>query len=336
LIAGRHHPHSPRSGLTLVELVVVLMILVTLAGAAVVALEGLVEQSRYDSTQRTLQAFEHAVLGRDGLIDANKRPWIQGFVADMGRLPRAIDIDPSAEVENLQLQELWHLPTGAATKFGIQHPDGDPQVTLAVGWRGPYLNPPGWDFSTEGAQLLDGVGNPFVFKRADGADATLGDPIAQVISLGADGVLLPDGVGYDAFDIVVLESTVATEITPEIAARHLGDVPVRVSNLPAGSRVLLRVYGPRDGLAVTLDQEGPLAEAGGEVQWVFSNVPIGARVLRAYRLDSTEVPDEEAEVVSAFAHGPIVPITVLAGGIHEVVIEFPELSSQPPPDDEAP
>lgn len=323
-----------RAGLTLVELVVVLMILVTLAGAAVVALEGLVEQSRYDSTQRTLRSFEHAVLGRDGLIDANNRPWIQGFVADMGRLPRAIDIDPSDEVENLQPQELWHLPTGAATKFGIQHPDGDADVTLAVGWRGPYLNPPGWDFSTEGAQLLDGVGNPFVFKRADGADVILGEPIAQFVALGADGVLLPDGTGYDAFSAVVLESTLATAITPEVAARHVGDVPVRVTNLPPASRVLLRIYGARDGSAVTLDQVGPLAEATGAVQWVFEDVPIGPRALRAYLLDSTEVPDAEVEVESAFAPSSIVPVTVLAGGVHEVVIEFPELSSAPPPDDE--
>ena len=74
-------------GLTLVEMLVVLAILVALTTVAVNSTEGVVDQGRYDATGNTLDGVRDAVLGREGLKGPDDRPFITGFVADMGRLP---------------------------------------------------------------------------------------------------------------------------------------------------------------------------------------------------------------------------------------------------------
>src|SRR5262245_61384856 len=71
---------SPRAGLTLIELLVVLLILSILTVVAVQATDVLVDQGRYDNTQRTLQSIDDAVVGSPNQRDADGTVLVSGFV----------------------------------------------------------------------------------------------------------------------------------------------------------------------------------------------------------------------------------------------------------------
>src|SRR5262249_35303906 len=88
-----------RSGMTLVELLVVLLILSILTVVAVQATDTLVDQARYDSTQRTLQSVEEAIVGPRGQRDADGSVLVTGFVADVGRFPLAMGSDPLTQLQ---------------------------------------------------------------------------------------------------------------------------------------------------------------------------------------------------------------------------------------------
>lgn len=143
-----------RPGLTLIELVVVLAILATLALVAVVSTEGVVEQGRFDVTQRTLQNIDDAVLGPEGKPDA------VCFVSDIGSRPKLLDTNPET-----QLRELWQNPADFPLRpYSPIAPasNQDPEIKLNSGWRGPYLRLPNGQTT-----LMDGWTRPFSFQ-ADG------------------------------------------------------------------------------------------------------------------------------------------------------------------------
>ncbi|MFO0802143.1 MAG: prepilin-type N-terminal cleavage/methylation domain-containing protein [Gemmataceae bacterium] len=184
-----------RPGLTLIELVVVLAILATLTLVAVVSTEGVVEQGRFDVTQRALQNIDEAVLGPAGQPDA------PSFIADVGRLPQAW-IDPTDATNEIQPGELWANVNGIRA-FGPATDSVDTEVSLLVGWRGPYLRlPPGQ------TRLRDGWGRPFAFFQPDVATprdtpvTAAGQPVASAASLG--GAIPP----YDATSLVLASEAV--------------------------------------------------------------------------------------------------------------------------------
>lgn len=312
------------SGFTLIELVVVLTILAVLAAAATVSTAGVVDQSRYDTTRSRLTDIESAVIGRPGLLDSQNRPWIQGFVADVGRVPKLIGT-PGVDDGTL-LNELWIAPVGVAP-FSIQSAPGDPDVQLPCGWRGPYLRLP-----LGSTQVLDGWGHALHFVAEDGTPAVGAQALAGVTTLGADAQV--GGAGYDADYGIVLSSTVA----PLVAARHSGDVPFQVTGkvpdtAPTDVYVVVRLYGALDGSLITYDQPilgdtAPTAlPAGTDIDFIgsFENVPIGPRALRVYLLntDLTGI-DKETAFTSAqiVAQSAIQHLTVVAGGIPTVVVSF--------------
>ena len=100
--ANRKNEASKRDGLTLLELLIVLVILAALTGIAVQQLEPLADQSRYEATQQTLENVEEAILSRD-IINGQVR--YSGFVADIGRLPQvaAVDTDGDGILDTLDL-----------------------------------------------------------------------------------------------------------------------------------------------------------------------------------------------------------------------------------------
>jgi prepilin-type N-terminal cleavage/methylation domain-containing protein len=179
---------AARSGLTLVELLVVLVILAIVTMIAVQSTESLIDQSRYDATQRTLQNIQDAIIGPANQRAPDGSLLITGFVTDMGRLP----LCPPTGFD--LLSELWDPRAVAAnggTTFSVQSvptmnvyagtpppmillsslwppglvplpptpppPTSIATVTLACGWRGPYLQLP----TGSGGRLFDGWGNPF-------------------------------------------------------------------------------------------------------------------------------------------------------------------------------
>ncbi len=217
-----HRPSLHPSGLTLLELLVVLTILVALSTVAITSTSGVADQARYEATQRTLENIRDAVIGPANLRDTDGTLLYTGFVADTGRLPKAV-----AEVVDggtvLTLAELVQQPAGMAAYQVLPAttsnctPEGEADaadlnvsadtIRLGVGWRGPYLRLPLGNFLPRdgwGAQLVTPVG--------------AGDPIDQIISYGKDGAI--GGVEYDYDQNIAFEATsYDSELTVQVEFR---------------------------------------------------------------------------------------------------------------------
>lgn len=249
-------PNAMKRGLTLIELLVVLLVLAVLAGAAFQATTGAVNESRYEATRKSLESVETAVLGPADLRDDTGMPMVTGFVADLGRLPLAIEV---AADEPLVLEELWRKPTATET-YAIKTPAGDQEVRLATGWRGPYLR-----LGVGGSELQDGWGNrPRLMQDDDATYTSAGQPVDIVRSFASDeayGDTDTDVYSQD-LSIVLGERTTDPTVTPRQIAHVHGKVTIRdaeddIITPSTGTVIVVRLYGPSpsgDGSLVTLAQ----------------------------------------------------------------------------------
>ena len=64
---SKRSPRTQRRGFTLIELVMVLIILAILATAALNMVEVQVDQTRFDTTQRTIESVDNAIGFLKGL-----------------------------------------------------------------------------------------------------------------------------------------------------------------------------------------------------------------------------------------------------------------------------
>ncbi len=261
------HLKYHQSGLTLLELLVVLSILAVLSTVALTSSSGLADQARYEATQRTLENIRDAIIGPANLRDTDGTLLYTGFVADTGRLPRAV-----AEVVDggtvLTLAELVEQPAGMAAYQVLpaitsnctpstEADAADPvppagvsadTVRLGVGWRGPYLRlTPGNLLPRDGwgAELVTPVGVVPGFPNNCLLNGILpvaeGDPIDQIISYGRDGA--PNGMDeYDAdLPSESLASRYEAELTVQVQLRDEMNDPF----LPeSGESVKVRLFSP--------------------------------------------------------------------------------------------
>ena len=91
MIQPRNLCESKRTGLTLLELMVVLVILAIVATVAIQALQPQVDNQRFQSATTLLNQIELATTGPQEKYQVDGTPLINGFVADVGRLPRLSD-----------------------------------------------------------------------------------------------------------------------------------------------------------------------------------------------------------------------------------------------------
>lgn len=286
-------------GFTLLELLVVLLILATLARTAILSVDGLVDQERRQSTARTITDVRDAILGRTNTLDASGHLWAEGFVSDIGRLPLTVAGD------GLAFSELWQ-PSPTTAPFGLKVAPGDLEVRLPAGWRGPYLRLP-----LGRSALIDGWGRSFNALGLDGAPATVADPIGGIVSLGFDGE--DGGEGYDEDLEQILSDTTF--------ARHVGLVPVRVTPVTGGgAHIIVRIYGPIDGAVATLDQQSAPATIG-DAPLLFLNIPIGHRIVRAYQF-GPELPLTWEQPLPGAIASELVSIVVVSGGVPEISIDL--------------
>lgn len=300
----RLSPDRAAAGFTLLELLVVLVILATVTALAVRSVDGVLDQQKYEMSQRGLEEIEAAVLGSpdDRATDGSRT--ISGFVADMGRLPKTVEKTIDG-VDVLTLAELWERgvpPLPVLPPYDIRTSAVDPQIRLPTGWRGPYVRLP-----LGGVNLLDGWGNAYVSppdpsppdpaatgyaRLRDENDApitTAGEPIFWVRHLGANGT-------DDALD-TSLDRT--SEITFKGRFKATIDVTVQIlddeGNTSPGittEKLRVRVYGPDpDGSAGIKAFESPLEPAStSPVHFsTFTDeaeLTIGPRAVRAYLYQS--------------------------------------------------
>ena len=127
-------PPNTERGLTLLELLLVVLILATMATLTVSIVDSSGSQFRYDDTRTRLENVKRGIVGRP-IETMNGQPLVSGFVADMGRLPTSIRelIDRELFEGNADRpNQLWKYRKSAG---------------VCAGWQGPYVDP----------QLEDGI-----------------------------------------------------------------------------------------------------------------------------------------------------------------------------------
>jgi len=291
LKATRPRLVARRTGLTLVELLVVLSIVAVLSTVALRSITGVALESRYDANLGLLEDLRGASLG-----DATA----SGFLSDIGRLPIA-----RGGIPEEQLAELWDGDATALEPYAIRTAPGDSEVKLGTGWRGPYL-----DLGINRGDLQDGFANPYELFQADGTAAGNGDTVAIIRSLGADGVIAGDD--FDADQTVVFQAD-AGAVTAGLADaetnRWEGDLSVTVYrdrvggtfDVADGEYIVLRVYGPdgaNGGSLFTMEEEkltltGPIPSH----TFTMTGLPHGPKVIRAYQ-ESTDPATEETPIIT--------------------------------------
>lgn len=119
-----------RTGVTLVELLIVITIIGLLTTAALKAYDVSLQNGRLQNTMRTINEIVNAIVGNPDLVSNGVRTDF-GYVGDVGRLPD-------------KLQDLVTMPSGLDTGL----------------WRGPYLisrvaeRPDGYLFDAWGDSLI--------------------------------------------------------------------------------------------------------------------------------------------------------------------------------------
>ena len=287
---NRSKQHRP--AFTLLELVVVLAILAVVTTLAVRSLDGLEDQSRYDKTTRGMEEFAAAVVGSPADRAADGTRTVTGFVADMGRLPRAV------ERGDLTLAELWeNLGTTydvrpAVFANGVPLALEDPQVLVAGGWRGPYLRLP-----IGATTWLDGWGNPMTspadasppdpdgtgYSRLRGAGGSAiiaaGVEVHSVRHLGANGRQDSADSGYDRDGGLDFTDRFSASLTGQVEVMD-GESPVMIA---PGDTVTVCVFGPHpSNPQQILVTSAVVPFTANPVIWSISGATVGPRVVRAY------------------------------------------------------
>ena len=318
--AKRRKQHYP--GFTLLELVVVLAILAVVTTLAIRSLDGLEDQSRYEKNTREFEALSEAVLGSPDDRAADGSRTVSGFVADMGRLPRAVANGNG----NLTLAELWVSPGGAFTydvrsaTAAICSPPilADPEVVLPGGWRGPYLRLP-----IDATNWRDGWGNPMISPTAGTADPTgsgyarlqtsaslpitAADPvIGKVRHLGANGKLDPTDTGYDRDGALDFSTGLGASLSGIITLFD-GENPASSLN---GEKVTVCVFSPDqlDVRRISVVNTAVITFTTNTATWSIANLTVGPRVVRAY----LNVPDSSA-TASALKKSAVKLVTLRTG-----------------------
>lgn len=252
----RMRDDARRAALTLLELVVVLAILAALTGVAVKSLEPIADQARYEATKKTLGHIRDAIVTLPPVRRGDGSLAVQGFVSDMGRLPRSLNellVKPVNEAD--PTKNLFEFARGV--DYGVQRiassTDG-----LPCGWRGPYLQATtfttGW-----GTDFIENTSNP------DPQDASrfVLDAI-HVVQPGTANVLAVPS----EFD-----PTVSTTDNTLLDSAYV-DVSVMFGTPPMGA-VSLYIPDANSGTLKRLTEDGTSTTT----LKVFLDVPVGVRLI---------------------------------------------------------
>ncbi len=129
-------PRLTARGVTLLELLIVMMILSLILTAAVKTWDVTLERGRFQTTQKKLSQLVSVIAGDEGYVVAGNRVDF-GYIGDMGQLPQVLSelvVDPNPGLS----------------------PDTNP-------WRGPYLRST-FSESPDGYRI-DGWGDSIVYSR---------------------------------------------------------------------------------------------------------------------------------------------------------------------------
>ena len=189
-----------RSGLTLLELMVVLIILAIVATVAIRTLEPQVNSERIQSANRLLEEIRDAAIGQPQRFQLDGTPMTSGLMADVGCIPFSsanLSQELPEETKTQFFPELWDINCRLALDFPYQfragpaRPTDYTNVRIPCGWRGPYLRLP-----VGSTNLTDPWGRtPRMIPDSDGLAgqieidippevASIGEPLSVDLSVG--------------------------------------------------------------------------------------------------------------------------------------------------------
>lgn len=251
---------------TLIELTIVLVIIALVTHLAVRELASVTEAKRDDAADRQL------VTLREAVYEARPGDDPVGFLADMGRLPRArVETNEYREIVRT-LRELWTRPDDVrtyavrpATADNLQVESArktdlaDPDVLVPTGWRGPYLRLP---FAHD--RLLDPWGNPMENPDSSG-----------LMRLTLTNGLITAVTHYGRTAQPSGRRTCTLEPEGGAASRLIVSAESVSGALAAGTRVTYRWYGPAAGLIT-----GAVETVDFPAQAIFEGLTPGVRILK--------------------------------------------------------
>lgn len=242
--------HEYRAGLTLVELVVVMVILVALAGIALPLVGTVSDQARIDATNASLHRLQNVILNQY-VPDMKGADIWAGLAAspvyNPDGLPRYASTAFSTGVSPPQLEYLFVNPAYESSSARGATLNSYNSVTR-LGWKGPYLTSglgtyPGANalaasagftsaYGATGDQtVLDGWGNPIVIVPAlDSA----GNEYHILLSTGSGGSLTSLPLATDGSGNSVVAITIGTNGAPTISSTTGSTyhwLPLQIPNL---------------------------------------------------------------------------------------------------------
>ena len=254
---------SIRRGLTLLELLVVLVILAIVSTIAINSLQPNIDATRFDQTRNQIENIRAAVQGNTAGRQSDGTPLVNGFVADIGRMPRPVTRSRVADSPEGETEELYSLQCSLAQKFPFKFRSGPVQpvdyseVRIPCGWRGPYL------------QLASGRPNP--------TDAW-GKPLQYQLDdeNQINTISWPARPPYDqGIDVSLRGSRVTVSGSVNSGQSELSELKiVLLTPNPDSSLTELQV----------LDDEDDMLQS-----FWFSNVPVGLRALHIQNGSKTQV-----------------------------------------------
>ena len=203
---------NPKSGFTLIEVVIVLGIIAALAGAITPLAFQAIYARREQATREELKTIKKAIIGEPKKISRGEE-FTFGFVGDVGDVPTTLD----------RLKTIGSLP---AFSF-------DATKNMGAGWNGPYMMEQfGGDFKE------DPYGTEYIYSTTIYTNTNLGvDVRTKITSAGPDRI---PGTSDD-LSIEILK--------PEVRAYIIGLVKNRVGlGIPF---VDVTIYYPSDGSLAT-------------------------------------------------------------------------------------
>lgn len=316
-----------KRGLTLLELVIVLVILASLATIAVSNLEPRVNQQRFEITQRLLEDIDNSIFHRQ--INADGTMTTSGFFVDLGGLPRAVqELDGS-----LSLGQLWRNQTATdpptqfaeyqmrrVTPGNLENDDGnaagdsdgesvvaDREIIVGSGWRGPYLKlPMGADKLTDawGHVLRSPGATGYSHLRSTGDQPVVhaGLEVIGVRSLGENNELDGTILGGNAYDSDLPQQLRLNQ--NQLFGTLTGSVRITSGKGSVDTIVVQAYYPDRDTGLIRAERatlSGPDVLGDGWDEYTFSfqdnmgndvQFPVGPRAIRAY---FAETPDTSGD-----------------------------------------